>query len=81
MVRVTIDEELQKKLFAGDEPVELVDESGKRLGCVLPDQAATSAGWTPMTPVPGHDELRESAAYDGPGMTTDELLGWLRRER
>ncbi|MEN0110674.1 MAG: hypothetical protein AAF805_08100 [Planctomycetota bacterium] len=81
MVRVTIDEEPRKKLFAGDEPVELVDESGKPLGRVLPERSRKPPAWVAMTPTPTEEDLQASAAYNGPGMTTEELLGWLARER
>lgn len=81
MVRITIDEELKQRLLSSGEVVELCDESGRLLGRILPHRDAPTKGWEPLTPEPTEEELRRSREYDGPGMTTDELLAHLRRKR
>lgn len=81
MVRITIDEALREKLLSSQEIVELVDESGKLLGRVLPAVEDPMEGWEPITPIPTEKELEELAKYEGPGMTTDELLKHLRSKK
>jgi hypothetical protein len=77
MVRITIDAALREKLFAGGEPVELVDESGSLLGKVVPYLKPIPPGWAPINPVPSDEELARRSAYRGSGITTDELLAHL----
>lgn len=81
MIQITIDEDLRKKFFSSGQVVELCDASGKLLGRLYPVKVDPLDGWAPITPVPTEDELREAAKYDGPGMTTDELLAYLKRDR
>lgn len=80
MVRITIDEETRAKLFpdGSTEIVELFDESGKFVGRLLPEAGFPPAGWVPVTPIPTEEELRKLAEYDGPSITTEELLSRLR---
>ena len=80
MVRITIDEETRAKLFPPGltEIVEVFDESGKFVGRLLPEAGSPPPGWAPATPIPTEAELRERAAYTGPGITTEELLARLR---
>ncbi|TWT94864.1 hypothetical protein Pla108_37150 [Botrimarina colliarenosi] len=84
MVQITIDKAMREKLFATGEVVVLVDESGQVLGRVLPE-APSSAGppadWVPITPVPSEEELKRLSEYDGPGISTDELLARLRDKK
>ena len=77
MVRRTIDNEL-KKLLEGDDIVELVDESGKLIGRFLPQIEGFPEGWEPVTPEYTDEELQKLSEYDGPGLTTEELLARLR---
>jgi hypothetical protein len=82
MVRITIDEETRKKLFStGDDVVELFDESGKLLGRVLPHRGDPLAGWTPITPELSEEELDRLSNANGPTMTTEELIAYLKRPR
>ena len=83
MVRITIDEELRRKLFPtkSTEIVELVDESGKLVGRLLPEAGFAPEGWEPITPIPTEEELRRRAAYEGPGISTDELIKRLRSKK
>jgi hypothetical protein len=79
VVRITIDEERRAKLFpeGSTEIVELFDESGKLIGRVLPESGFPPSGWVPVTPIPTEAELRERAAYRGPGISTEELIARL----
>lgn len=79
MVRITIDEETRAKLFPAEacELVEVFDESGKLLGRLMPNLSGPPPGWVPMTPVPTEEELDRLAEYDGPTITTEELLARL----
>ena len=81
MVRITIDEELRNRLLSSGEIVELCDESGKLLARLLPHKENPLDGWEAVTPEPTEEELREAYEYDGPGMTSKELLAHLRRKR
>lgn len=80
MVRITIDEETRAKFFppGSTEIVEVFDESGKFVGRLLPEAGFPPAGWVPITPIPTEAELRERAAYKGPGISTEELVTRLR---
>ncbi|MEN1679135.1 MAG: hypothetical protein AAGJ46_06050 [Planctomycetota bacterium] len=78
MVRITIDEETRKKLLASGEVVELIDESGKLLGRVLPHKEDSLDGWVPITPELSDEEYQRRMHSDGPTMTTEELLQHLR---
>ena len=80
MVRITIDDETRAKLFPPGltEIVEVFDESGKFVGRFLPEVGFPPPGWVPVTPVPTEEELRKLAEYDGPSITTEELLSRLR---
>jgi hypothetical protein len=80
VVRITIDDATRAKLCpeGSTEIVELFDESGKLVGRLLPEAGFPPAGWVPLTPIPTEAELRERAAYNGPGITTEELLARLR---
>lgn len=81
MIRITIDEDLRKKLFSSGEVVELCDASGKLLGRIYPVKADPLEGWEQLTPEVSEEEYRRRMEYDGPGMTTDELLAYLKRDR
>lgn len=81
MVRITIDDELKKKLLASGEVVELVDASGKLLARVLPELEEFPNGWEAITPEITDEELKRRLAYDGPGISTEELLRRLREKR
>lgn len=50
MVRITIDAEMQKKLLATGDVVELCDDSGKLLGRLFPEKDDPLAGMVPITP-------------------------------
>ncbi|MEM6330431.1 MAG: hypothetical protein AAF790_09290 [Planctomycetota bacterium] len=80
MVRITIDEATRKKLFssANGDVIELLDESGKLLGRIVPQADNFPEGWEPLTPELTEEELQRRAEYEGPGITTDELLARLR---
>jgi len=78
MVRITIDKEMQEKILDSDGLVELCDESGRLLGQFFPHKKNPLEGWEPITPEPSEEELEESRKYDGPGMTTSELIDHLR---
>lgn len=80
MVRITIDDETRAKLCpeGSSEITEVFDESGKRVGRFLPDISFPHPGWVPVTTIPTEEELRKLAEYDGPSITTEELLSRLR---
>ena len=78
MVQITIDNELRKKLFASGEVVELRDERGNLLGRLLPEKDDPLEGWEPITPELPEEELQKAYEYDGPGMTTAELIARLK---
>jgi hypothetical protein len=80
VVRITIDDETRAKLCpeGSTEIVELFDESGKFVGRLLPESGFPPPGWVPITPIPTEAELRERAAYKGPGISTEELIARLR---
>lgn len=80
MVRITINNDLKKKLLAADGMVELCDESGKLLAHAIPNQSQIPPGWVPMTPELSDEELARRMEYDGPGMTTEELIDHLRKK-
>ena len=82
MVRITIDKETQNKLFSHSGPmIELCDESGKLLDRLLPGDDNPLAGWVPTHPLPTPEELKRAAEYDGPGITTNELIARLRAKQ
>ena len=81
MVRITIDEELQKKLLSAGEVVELVDASGKLLGRVLPEVDDFPNGWVAMTPELSDEELDQLSKVEGPTITSEELMARLRAKR
>ncbi len=78
MVRITIDEALQKKLFSSQEIVELVDESGKLLGRLLPKVENPMEGWEPVSPPLSEEELQRRLASDEPGLSTKQVIEHLR---
>lgn len=81
MVRITIDEQLKKQFEAADGVIELCDESGKLVMQVTVAHRPIPEGWVPVTPEISEEELRRRAEYDGPGLTTEELLARLRAKR
>lgn len=81
MVRITIDEELKRQFAAADGFIELCDEAGELVVQVRVAHKPIPADFTPITPVPTEAELDELAKYDGPGMSTEELLKHLRSKK
>ncbi|MEQ8847394.1 hypothetical protein [Botrimarina sp.] len=83
MVRITIDDDLKQKLLSSTagEVVELVDGSGRIVGRVLPDSFQPGPPLSAATPDYSDDELDQLAAYDGPAISTEELLERVRASR
>jgi len=78
MVRITIDDDLKQKLLAEAGEVELCDREGNVIRRAAPLAWSPPPGWVPLNPIPTEEELRQRAEYDGPGITTDELIQRLR---
>lgn len=81
MVRITIDEEMKKKLLVSNEIIELYDDSGKLLARVLPEVEDPLKGLTPITPEFTEEELKRRSEDNGPGITTEELIARLRAKQ
>jgi hypothetical protein len=69
---------MQDKLLVSDEVIELYDPAGKLLGRILPAMKDPLQGWEPLTPELSDDELKHRMEYDGPGISTDDLIARLR---
>jgi hypothetical protein len=78
MTQITISDELRDQLFASSGVVQLCDSSGKPVADVTLREKPIPPGWMPMLPELTEEELKRRAAYDGPGITTGELLARLR---
>lgn len=78
MVRITLDKEMQDKLLVSNEIIELYDASGKLLGRILPEAKNTLEGWEPLLPELSDEEIKRRTEYDGPGLSTDEVIARLR---
>lgn len=83
MVRVTIDDEVCAKLLATSpgEVIELIDRDGKLVGRVVPEISSATQDIRTAKPQLSEEEIDRLADYDGPGITTDELLRRLRSQR
>ncbi|WP_425396561.1 hypothetical protein [Aeoliella sp.] len=73
---MTVDEETLKVLSSG-EIVEVVDSSGRLLGRLM-SPTGELGGLKGLAGDFTEDELSTSRDYDGPGMTTNELIAHLR---
>lgn len=78
MVRITIDKAMQEKLLVSNEMVGVFDESGQLLGQFLPHLKEPPEEWEPITPELSEEELKRRSEYDGPGISTHELIARLK---
>lgn len=78
MVRITIDDELRRKLMASPELVELVDEAGEVICRIFPEARRVLETGRFVPPLPSEEELERRLAYDGTGISTEELIRRLR---
>ncbi len=81
MVRITVDNELRKKLLDFTEDVEICDDTGEVLARVqrimpwmVPDEE-----WEPLTPEISPEEIQRRLKEGGPTFTTEEVLEQLRK--
>lgn len=81
MVRMTIDDDLQKKLLSSGDVVELYDNTGKLLARVLPELDDPMKGMVPLNPEILDDELSRRSENDGPTITTNELISRLKAKK
>ncbi|MEO1498382.1 MAG: hypothetical protein AAFV43_14655 [Planctomycetota bacterium] len=81
MVRITIDDELKKQFEAADGVIELCDTSGQLVMQLTVGHRPIPAGWEPVGPELTEEELERRAAYEGPGISGEELLAKLRAKR
>lgn len=81
MVRITIDDELKKQFAAADGFIEVCDTAGELVVQLRVAHKPIPADWEAITPIPTEAELEELAKYDGPGLSTEELLANLRSKR
>lgn len=78
MVRITISDEIKQQLLTSDGVVELCDEQGNTVVEMTLRGKPNPPGWVPMTPELTPEELQKRLEYDGPGITTEELIKRLR---
>jgi hypothetical protein len=76
MTRITLDQDLARRLHELIEPVELCDPSGKVLGMFSPQFDMSE--WEPVTPEATEEELDRRARSPGPWYTTEEVLEHLK---
>ena len=77
MTRITVADDLRKKLLGLVEPVALCDETGKILGNLFP--VLTLADCDPSEPPISEEEFQRRENSDEPGSTPDEILERLRK--
>lgn len=80
MTRITVDEELRKRLHGLKTDLELCDESGcvlARVRLANPESEPDDREW--LVPPVSADEIQRRLDSDEPAYTTEEVLEKLRR--
>ena len=79
MTRVTVDESLRARLMGLDEQLELLDESGKKLGHFLPTEQFLQMVQACMKGLFTDEEVRQAEAQPRDGKSLAEI--WRRLGR
>jgi hypothetical protein len=80
MTRVTIDEEMQKKLLDCAKPLELCNEAGVVLARLTPSTPWTNPGdWEELTPPVSDEELQRRLNSNEPTHSTQEVIEMLKK--
>lgn len=79
MKRISIDEELRRKLLNLDNDLELCDEEGKVLARVVRSTPGTDLdSWVPLTPEISPEEIQRRLNSNEPRYTTEQVIAKLR---
>jgi hypothetical protein len=78
MVRITIDDELKRRLSESGRLVEIVDTNGHLVGKFVPERQ-DSDEWEVVHPTLSDEELAERLNSNEPTYTTEEVKDYLRK--
>jgi len=78
MVRITIDDELKRRLSESGRLVEIVDTDGRLVGKFVPE-TGDSDEWEIVYPSLSEEELNRRLHSPGPRYTTEEVKEHLRK--
>lgn len=79
MTRITVDDELRKRLRNFAEDLEICDEQGYVIAKVVRSTPLTDPGnWEQLTPELSEEEWERIKDSDEPGITTAELIAHLK---
>jgi hypothetical protein len=80
MTRVTIDDEMRKKLLNCTKPLELCNEAGLVLARLTPSIPWTdSEDWEELTPPVSDEEIQRRIESNEPTFTTQELIDKIKQ--
>jgi hypothetical protein len=79
MTRVTLDDELRKKLLNCTKPLELCDETGLVLARLTPSTPIDENDWEELTLPASDEEIQRRIDSNEPTFSTDELVEKIKR--
>jgi hypothetical protein len=80
MTRITIDDELRKKLLNFSQDIELCDDQGLVIARVQRSTPLSDPeNWVELTPPISEEELQAALNSQEPGISTAELKEYLRK--